>query len=112
VELPRRTTAPRASEAGPEPRAERTAAAEPQTVGGRFDRGLRRVTREQTSLLSWLAESNTAGVLRSSPPEIDLRDDELVDVRDDASSEPVADDLDVVDVTESAEVPAGSLFQR
>ena len=108
MELPRRTTAPRANEGGPEPRAARTAAVEPQTVGGRFDRGLRRLTREQTSLLSWLAESDTAGVLRTSS-DLDLRDETVIDVRDGVATGPTAD---AVDVTDAVEQPAGSAFPR
>jgi hypothetical protein len=49
-------------------------------VGGRFDRGLRRISAERTSLLSWLAESDQAEVLRTEG-EIDLRDKSVVDVR-------------------------------
>jgi hypothetical protein len=56
----------------------------PAIVGGRFDRGLRRVTREQTSLLSWLAESDQTEVLRGEPG-IDLRDDVVVDLSDGSS---------------------------
>ena len=49
----------------------------PQVIGGRFDRGLRRLEREQTSLLSWLAESDTTEVLRTDS-KVDLREDEVV----------------------------------
>jgi hypothetical protein len=52
----------------------------PQVIGGRFDRGLRRLEREQTSLLSWLAESDTTEVLRTDS-KVDLREDEVVDLR-------------------------------
>ncbi len=51
-------------------------------MGGRFDRGLRRITAERTSLLSWLAESDQAGVLRTED-EIDLRAEPVIDVRPD-----------------------------
>lgn len=111
MELPRRTTAPRANDAGPDPRAARPAAAEPQTVGGRFDRGLRRVNREQTSLLSWLAESDTAGVLRTTA-EIDLRDQPTIDV--DAAAT-VTDEVglrDGIEVTDGLGLPVDSAFPR
>jgi len=108
VELPRRTTAPRASEVGPDNRAERTTAAAPQTVGGRFDRGLRRVTRERTQLLSWLADSDQAGVLRDAG-DIDLRDVPVIDVRETTA----VSESQATESSEPTEVPAdGSLFQR
>ena len=108
VELPRRDAAPpRANDTGPEAPTERTVAAAPQSVGGRFDRGLRRLTREQTSLLSWLAESDQAESLRTA--DVDLRDDVVIDARHD-DAEPVEPGPDVVNGR--AEVPSGSLFQR
>jgi hypothetical protein len=106
VELPRRSTGPqRAISTDPDLRVERPAAAAPQSVGGRFDRGLRRITAERTQLLSWLVESDQAVGLRTDE-EIDLRADPVIDVRSDGapqSEEPV----DVVDG-----VASSSPFQR
>jgi len=61
-----------------------TAAAGATSLGGRFERGLRRTVREQTSMLSWLAESDETEALRTwrRPVEIDLRDQPVIDVRD------------------------------
>jgi hypothetical protein len=60
---------------------------------------LRRVNREQTSLLNWLAESDTAGVLRDSG-DVDLRDEAVIDVRADA------------DVSDEAGQPVDSSLPR
>jgi hypothetical protein len=112
VELPRRSAGPpQASDADPDLRVERPVAAAPQSVGGRFDRGLRRITAERTSLLSWLAESDQAEVLRAEE-EIDLRAEPVIDVRpDDATT-----DAPVEVVSEAAppaeDLASTSLFQR
>ena len=63
------------------------------------------MTREQTSLLSWLAESNQAEVLRRPAP-IDLRDEAVIDVRDEPAEAP-GTEADAVD-----KLATGSLFQR
>ena len=93
-ELPRRTAAPpRANGNDPDPRVDRPAASAPPTVGGRFDRGLRRVTAERTQLLSWLAESDQAEGLRAET-EIDLRREPVIDVRTDELAANAASDDD------------------
>jgi hypothetical protein len=105
VELPQRkrsTDADAPASGTPEPRA----AATPSTsLGGRFERGLRRTAREQTSMLSWLAESDDTEALRGASsaaegaptPEIDLRETpsvestgfDLHETDDDSSSDSI-----------------------
>ncbi len=93
VELPQRTSVHARADRDHRVEPERSPGSIPAGVGGRFDRELRRAAREQTSLLSWLAESDHTSPLRDAvapsddppAPEIDLRPAGSIDLRGELS---------------------------
>ncbi len=83
MELPKREVPPgrAAGEDGAGPGRPRTPGKRPEGVDGRFDRELRRASREQTSLLSWLAEADETSPLRDDDDEADPEADPAIDLR-------------------------------